>query len=120
MKKQIFVFGSNKVGGHYAGDAKRARDEYGAVIGVGEGRTGDSYAIPTKSMSLKPLSISTITKSVNKFIQYAIDNPNEEFLVGRIGCGYAGYKDDQISILFKHAPDNCILHERWQKILCQS
>lgn len=44
----IFVFGSNLAGGHGAGAAKAAREHYGARYGVGSGRTGRAYAIPTK------------------------------------------------------------------------
>jgi hypothetical protein len=45
---KIFVFGSNRKGIHGAGSAKIAAKEYGAEFGVGEGRTGQAYAIPTK------------------------------------------------------------------------
>ena len=44
----IFVFGSNLAGRHGKGAALWARQHRGAVYGVGVGRTGDSYAIPTK------------------------------------------------------------------------
>lgn len=43
----IFVFGSNLAGRHGLGAARTALLEYGASYGVGEGRTGRSYAIPT-------------------------------------------------------------------------
>lgn len=46
----IFVFGSNPKGVHGAGAAKVAREQFGAVYGVGEGITGNSYALPTKDL----------------------------------------------------------------------
>jgi len=40
-----FVFGSNLAGRHGAGAAKQAHDQFGAVYGVGEGPTGQCYAL---------------------------------------------------------------------------
>ena len=51
--KQIFVFGSNLAGRHGKGAALHARSYYGAKYGVGEGRTGKSYAVPTKDRDLR-------------------------------------------------------------------
>ena len=48
MSKPIFVFGSNEAGRHGKGAALAAKLQYGAVYGVGRGRTGNAYAIPTK------------------------------------------------------------------------
>lgn len=47
----IFVFGSNPTGIHGAGAAKVAREQFGAKAGVGEGLTGNSYALPTKDLN---------------------------------------------------------------------
>lgn len=41
---EVLVFGSNLAGRHGKGAAKYALVKYGAVYGVGEGRTGDAYA----------------------------------------------------------------------------
>ena len=49
----IFVFGSNLAGRHGAGAALYAARKYGAKYGVGVGRTGDAYALPTKDENLK-------------------------------------------------------------------
>lgn len=46
----VFVFGSNPGGVHGAGAAKTARDMFGAQTGVGEGITGNAYALPTKDL----------------------------------------------------------------------
>ena len=45
---EIFVFGSNEAGRHGKGAALHASRHYGATYGVGFGRTGDAWAIPTK------------------------------------------------------------------------
>lgn len=49
----IFVFGSNLAGRHGKGAALIARQRFGAVYGVGEGFTGNAYAIPTKDQNLR-------------------------------------------------------------------
>jgi hypothetical protein len=111
----IFVFGSNLAGRHGKGAALTARQEWSAEYGVGEGRTGDAYAIPTKGYRLEILPYYIIKQYVDKFILYANDHPELEFFVTRVGCGLAGYKDDEIGPLFKHAPSNCKLPKEWNE-----
>jgi hypothetical protein len=110
----IFVFGSNLAGRHGKGAALYARTYYDAEYGVGIGRTGSAYAIPTKGTQLEVLSLYIIEKFVKDFIQYAKDNPELEFLVTRIGCGLAGYKDKDIAPMFREAPNNCMLPIEWK------
>jgi len=110
----IFVFGSNMAGRHGAGSAKHAALHYGAEYGIGWGRTGNAYAIPTKDKNLQTLPLPNISLAVKKFIEYAIYNPNDRFIVVKIGCGLAGYKDEDIKPFFKNAPDNCILPDGWR------
>lgn len=111
--KLIFVFGSNLAGRHGKGAALKAREEYGAEYGVGKGRTGNAYAIPTKDKKLRPLSLSRIQYYVSQFLYYANSKPNLKFYITRIGCGLAGYSDKDIAPMFQTAPANCILHFKW-------
>jgi hypothetical protein len=111
--EMIFVFGSNEAGKHGAGAAKTARDHYGAILGIGVGRTGNSYAIPTKDANLNTLSIPKIEKYVREFILYAKTNPTLAFEVTKIGCGLAEYTEDDIKPLFENAPVNCFLPDGW-------
>jgi len=103
----VFVFGSNLAGQHGAGAAKFACRHRSAQYGVGEGRTGNAYAIPTKDQMLRTLHIDEIAFRVRRFIRYARDNPEVLFQVTPIGCGLAGYKPEQIAPLFIDAPTNC-------------
>lgn len=114
---EIFVFGSNEAGRHGKGAALTALKQYGAKYGQGLGRQGLSYAIPTKNSNLAVLSLTTIKQYVDKFLQYARENPELTFNVTRIGCGLAGYKDEQIGPLFNDAPNNCKLPNEWIKFL---
>ena len=114
-RKRIFVFGSNLAGRHGAGAALAARNKYGAIYGQGFGRQGDSYAIPTKNSLLRTLPLGTIKVYVVGFLGYAEDHPDLTFMVTRIGCGLAGYKDKQIAPFFRGAPNNCVLPVGWRQ-----
>lgn len=110
----IFVFGSNLAGRHGKGAALTARIHHGAIYGQENGRQGNSYAIPTKDVYLRSLPLDTIKFYVDVFLEYARNNPEESFFVTRIGCGLAGYSDEDISPLFKDAPPNCELPLTWR------
>ena len=114
MSNEIFVFGSNLAGIHGAGAALYARNYHGAVMGQGIGHHGDSYGIPTKSACIKTLPIEAIEKYVEDFMWYAHTHPELTFMVTRIGCGLAGYTDQQIAPLFLLAPLNCQFDRAWQ------
>lgn len=99
---EIFVFGSNEAGIHGGGAAKTAREKFGAIYGVPFGLMGQSFAIPTKDENLKTLLLSTIQNYLVLFIKFAIDNPQLNFYLTKIGCGLAGYTTNNIkSILWK-------------------
>ena len=114
---QIFVFGSNLAGRHGKGAALTAAKKFNAKHGVGLGLTGDCYAIPTKDQRLNTLSLFSIENYIFFFNQCCENNPDFEFLVTKIGCGLAGYSDEQIAPLFLDSPDNCVCHEDWRKYL---
>ena len=107
---EIFVFGSNLRGMHGGGAAYAAYQKFGAVMGQGVGLQGRSYAIPTMQGG-----VETIKPYVDEFIAFAKEHPELTFLVTRIGCGIAGFKDSQIAPLFEAAHDieNIILPEGW-------
>ena len=95
---QIFVFGSNDMGHHDGGAARIALEKFGAVYGQGRGLQGRSYAIPTMAGSL-----DAIARGVDEFIMFADSHPDMTFLVTRIGCGVAGWRDENIAPLFARA-----------------
>lgn len=114
MTTEIFVFGSNLAGRHGKGAALSALQNHGAIYGRGIGAQGSSYAIPTKDFKLKVMPLSAIQSYVVDFIRYAEFYSQKTFNVTRIGCGLAGYIDDQIAPMFKGAPINCNLPEGWR------
>ena len=106
--RTIFVFGSNLAGRHGAGSAKHARLYYSALPGVGNGHTGNAYAIPTKDANLNVLPLDFIAERVEQFIAFAREHPDWRFNLVAIGCGLAGYKPEQIAPMFADAPPNVI------------
>jgi hypothetical protein len=111
---EIFVFGSNLAGLHGGGAARIAFNYFGAVWGKGIGLQGQSYAIPTMQGG-----VETIKPYVDEFVAFAKINKKCTFLVTRIGCGIAGFKDEEIAPLFKEAAsqDNIVLPESFVNII---
>ncbi len=109
----IFVFGSNLAGRHGKGAALVARHRWGAVYGQGAGRQGRSYAIPTKDERIVTLPLSKIEAYVKEFLSYAEDHKECTFLLTKIGCGLAGYTEEDISPMFKDAPYNVLKPRGW-------
>lgn len=105
---EVFVFGSNLGGMHGGGAARTAYENFGAVWGEGVGHFGKTYAIPTMQGG-----VETIKPYVDQFIAYAAEHPELTFFVTRIGCGIAGFRDEEIAPLFKDCRDmaNVVLPE---------
>lgn len=116
-ESEIFVFGSNEAGIHGAGAAYHAHRHYGAEWGKGIGRTGNAYGIPTKDLNIQTLPLHKINEYVLDFLEYAEAHPELKFYVTRIGCGLAGYKNEDIAPMFEDAPSNCRLEEDWKEVI---
>lgn len=110
----IFVFGSNLAGRHGAGSALEAVRNHGAIYGQGIGLQGNSYAIPTKDHNLEVLPLWVINKHVFNFLTFSMTHPQFTFNVVKIGCGLAGYHEEDIKKMFAAAPRNCNLPEGWR------
>ncbi len=110
----IFVFGSNLAGNHAGGAARTALMKFGAVMGQGEGIQGQSYAIPTMQGG-----VDTIKPYVDRFIDLAREWDQNTFYVTRIGCGIAGFTDEEIAPLFDKALDlyNVRLPESFVRVI---
>lgn len=113
-KNEIFVFGRNIRGQHGAGAAQDAYQYFGAEWGVGEGLTGQSYALPTMEGG-----VDYIEGKVKMFLRYAKSHTEYQFLVTPIACGIAGFKLEEIAPLFKDAItlQNVILPKSFVEIL---
>ena len=114
----IFVFGSNLAGRHGKGAALCAKQRWGAVYGVGEGLTGQSYALPTKDQYMQVRPLSDINVSIQKFLATASGLQHLTFRVTPIGTGLAGYSKDTIRDLFQQwqITDNVVFTKEWFEV----
>jgi len=92
---QVFVFGSNSVGLHDGGAAYAAKMCFGAIEGQAEGMQGQSYAIPT--VGVTPVELA---QAVERFVTFAREHTELQFLVTAIGCGHAGLTPRTVAALF--------------------
>ena len=99
-QNEIFVFGSNLAGKHIGGAARQAYQKFGAQWGIGNGPTGQCYAIPTMHGG-----IEVVAPYIKEFIKYASEHQELKFLVTKIGCGIAKFRPEQIAPLFVPAKD---------------
>jgi hypothetical protein len=113
---EIFVFGSNLKGLHGGGAARLAYERFGAIWGQGVGLQGSCYGIPTMHGG-----VDAIKPYVDEFIEFAQNHTEYTFLVTKIGCGIAGFKEEEIAPLFADAVsvDNIILPESFVMYLNQ-
>ena len=113
LPNEVFVFGSNLAGQHGGGAARTALNKFGAIYGQGVGLQGQSYAIPTMQGG-----IETISPYMDEFIDFAKEHSEIFFYVTRIGCGIAGFRDEEIAPLFEKALnlDNVCLPESFVRL----
>lgn len=109
-ENEIFVFGSNLQGMHGGGAARMAYERFGAIMGQGVGLQGQCYAIPTMHGG-----VEAIRPYVDEFITFAQQHTELTFLVTRVGCGIAGFRDEEIAPLFTdaHLLPNVALPQGW-------
>lgn len=114
---QVFVFGSNDSGIHGLGAARDAHLYFNAKMGIGEGPTGQCYAIPTKDRRIITKSLDEIAHSAEKFKVYAEANHQMQFILTPIGCGLAGFLPSQIGPMFKGSPANVIICDEFKPFI---
>lgn len=109
----IFVFGSNLDGRHGSGAARDARNYFGAELGVGEGLTGTSYALPTVGHNMANMTLEEIKPHVDTFLQFAASKPQMHFLLTAVGTGLAGHTHEDIAPMFNGYPKNVTIPKEW-------
>ena len=96
-EKDIFVFGSTLMGTHFGDAAQVAYEKFGAG-GVAEGLKGSAYAIPVVRAG-----VDMVKPHIDTFLSFARSHPEYHYFVTRIGCGIAGFSDEEIAPLFAPA-----------------
>ena len=104
---QIIVIGSNIHGEHRAGAAKFAHENFGLRWGVGEGLSGQTYALPTME------GPAALRAAVMRFLGYAELSHDLTFLLTKVGCGIAGYREEDVAALFGITPVNVLRPAGW-------
>lgn len=129
----IFVFGSNPEGIHGAGAARVALLKFGAEYGVGEGLTGNSYALPTKDLrvlknnGLRSISEKDIIKSIQTLYKVCEAHPDKTFKIAYRNKAdevtLNGYNGREMFMMFLQAtdesnsfPKNIQFSEEWKDI----
>lgn len=110
----VFVFGSNLAGQHSAGAARTALEHFGAVMGVGRGWSGQSYAIPTMNEHLQQMPLSQIQHYIDDFKIYTKNHSKNKYFITSLGCGIAGYKVEEIAPMFKGISRNVIFPQSFR------
>jgi hypothetical protein len=96
LNPDVFVFASNPHGHHLDGSAKEAYEEHGATWGIGEGRTGDAYALPITD------DVDASRAAVGRFLAFAAEYPWTKFVVSfELTPAMDGWFDD--------VPENVVL-----------
>lgn len=108
----ILVFGSNLAGRHGAGAALVAAEQFGALRRHGSGLSGRSYAIATKDENLVPRDLRDVVADIHLFCRFTYDRQDLRFWVTAVGCGLAGFKDEEIAPHFATAI-NCSFPKQW-------
>jgi hypothetical protein len=111
-ENEIFVFGSNEGNSkgrqptHGLGNAKVARDKFGAKQGQPRGLQGQSYGIVTKKFwdVLKSSSPEEIKREIQNLYTFATNNPDKILKVAYMGgpevLGNSGYTNAELASMF--------------------
>jgi len=111
---EVFVFGSNTAGRHGKGAALTALRKFGAVYGVGEGLRGQSYAFPTLNQHFRKVGFTDLARSRRRLYDTCIENLDKIFYMTKVGCGLAGFPEQDMKDIFQAHPGNLVLPEDWR------
>jgi hypothetical protein len=115
---EVFVFGSNMAGVHSGGAAAQAHKDFGAVMGVSEGITGDSYALPSLNADMSKRTLEEIRASIKRLYEFCDANREKHFILTKVGCGIAGFEEEDILkiVISEYPPANISLPIGWEEI----
>jgi hypothetical protein len=124
LPNQIFVFGSNTEGRHGKGAALYAKEHFGAVQGMSQGRQGMSYAIVTKDLNATTQPSKSKYHIINEICglyTYAENHPLLEFLIAYSAGtrNLCGYSSEVLASFFSYytIPPNIVFEEGFAKLL---
>ena len=111
----VFVFGSGGAGQYGRLAAQAAEKLHGAQPGVGDGLTGNAYAVPIKSQGSRHYPLHEVFQGLRRFFEFAsTDGADLTFRLTRIGCGLPGLPEVAIrNFCRKRAGSNVELPGTW-------
>lgn len=115
MKDEVYVYGSNLAARFVSESQHAALRWYNADLGIREGMSGDTYAIPVWDRELRPLPMAAIAANVARFLALAASTPHTEYYVPRFTLGESDIAERDIARCFANAPANCHLPGIWQR-----
>ncbi len=111
VRGEVYVFASNLAGIHTETmEQVKAAAAHGAEFAKGMGRTGNAYAIATKSATYRAFSRDVISTLVHTFLDYAHAHPELEFFVTDLGL-----PAKVVGPMFGLAPANVRVPKAWQE-----
>lgn len=127
---QIFCFGSNPVGTQGAGSAlfavKRGWCNSNEKMNNCLSKSGKAWGIVTVTYPGKKKSktLDEIKQNIKKLYDFAIQNPDKEFLIaytGKSNYNLNGYSNKQLAECFSSfkIPDNIVFEEEFSTLLTQ-
>jgi hypothetical protein len=80
--------------------------------------TGQCYAFPTLTAAFERVTRAALEASrdrfFNTFFNTGRGHPDKTFLLTKVGCGIAGFAEDEIRALFENPPPNVVPPEDWR------
>ncbi len=113
--RTIFVFESDLRGNHTEGDTLIAVARWGTRTRMAAGFYSHSLEITTTRGDSKPLPLAALSGTIDFFLTTAETWSHFTFRVGRIGCGLAGYTNEEMAPMFATAPDSCEFSPEWSQ-----
>jgi hypothetical protein len=79
------------------------------------GPQGNAYAIITKELrkDFPPVTLAEVAYQLGEFTVYAKQHPELIFILTRIGCGLAGFSEEEIKPFCQLLPPNVKRPEGW-------
>lgn len=113
----VYVFGSRVNSTADDPTAVFAARFHGATAEVWNGPTGNAYALPCRNSEGTTLSPRAFGNYLTAFLNHANQHPEQQFRIGRFGCGPGALTDADMAKLWRNAPSNCQLPALWQREL---
>lgn len=110
---QIFIFGSNLLWQHWWWAARLAYEKFWAKMWVGEWLTWQCYAFPTLDENYNRLNWFCLEISVLLLFECCKENSSKQFLLTKVWCWIAWFKEEDIKKIFRGSPKNLIKPKWW-------